>query len=161
MKILIAYAGISGTTEKCAGLLADNLDSETVDIVDLCAKTPVVTDYDTVVIGSNIHMGRIHKAVQKFINDNHAELSGGRAAYFFCCGFADKKDEIIQLNYPKHIKDNAVAIECFGGEMDINRLRGINKFIAKMVTKASAAQKVEPPSIKHDRIEALAKAIKG
>jgi menaquinone-dependent protoporphyrinogen IX oxidase len=127
----------------------------------LSVNTPEINVYDAVVIGSNIHMGQINKNAKRFMRDNQNELSEKRTAYFFCCGFADKKDEVIARNFPEQYSKNTVAVECFGGEMDINRLRGMDKFIAKMVTKSTAGQGVPAPSIKHDRIEAMAKAIKG
>ncbi len=160
MKILIAYAGKSGTTEKCAKLLAEKITGELVDVVDLCINTPNAKEYDTVVIGSNIHMGAIHKKARKFMQDHESSLIETRTAYFFCCGFADKKDEIIAMNYPGKYKNNAIAIECFGGEMDMNQLHGMDKFIAKLVTRATANQGIPAPSIKLDRIEALAQVIK-
>ena len=94
------------------------------------------------------------------MQDNESTLAAKRTAYFICCGFPDKKDEVLSLNISEGLRKNALAMECFGGEMDIDRLRGMDKFIAKIVTKATAKQGIEAPSIRSDRIEALAKAIK-
>ena len=75
MKILIAYAGKSGTTAKCAGLLAEQLNGEDVEVVDLCAKKPDIDGCDIVVIGSNIHVGQIHKNVILISNKKRFKLA--------------------------------------------------------------------------------------
>lgn len=49
MKILIAYAGKSGTTEKCAGLLSEKLPNAT--IVNLNLNSPDIGGFDAVIVG--------------------------------------------------------------------------------------------------------------
>lgn len=154
MKTLIAYAGNSGTTEKCAKLLAEKING--ADVVNLAENTPDLKDYDTVVIGSNIHAGQIHKAVKKIIVSYGGILKQKRCAYFICCGFPDNQEQVFAANFPKDLLDSAVAKKCFGGELNIDKLHGFNKLIVKMVTKAAAGKNSAPPSIRQDSIDEMA-----
>lgn len=153
MKTLIAYAGKYGTTEKCAKLLAGKVNG--AQTVNLAETTPDLKDYDTVVIGSNIHMGQIHKAVKKFIADYSRDLNQKHTAFFICCGLPENKEQVFAANFPKELLDSAVAKKCFGGEMNIDNLRGIDKLITKMVTKATADKNVTPPEIRYDVIDEM------
>lgn len=157
MKTLIAFAGKYGTTEKCAKQLAEKLNGAVV--VNLCEKTPDLKDYDTVVVGSNIHMGQIHKAVKSFITQYGGDLKQKRAAYFICCGFPDNGDQMFSANFPKELMDSAVAKKCFGGEMKIENLRGVDKLVAKMVAKMTADKNIAPPEIQYDSIAEMAEIL--
>lgn len=66
MKTLIAYATKYGTTEKCANILAQKLSSE-AELVNLKkARTIDLNQYDSVIIGGSVMMGRIRKEVKEF-----------------------------------------------------------------------------------------------
>ncbi len=157
MKILIAYAGKSGTTEKCAKQLCEKLTNATA--VDLNLQTPDIGKFDAVVVGGAIRMGQLHKKAKKFIEQNAAELKTKKTAYFICCGFAENAPEVFKNNFPKELLDSAVDYECFGGEMNVESLHGFDKFVAKMVTKATADKKVAPPKIYIENIAKLAAKI--
>lgn len=158
MKKLIVYAGKTGTTEKCAKLLADKLAD--ADLINLNEKSPDPTAYDIIVIGSNIRMGQIHKNAKKYLVQYSGLLKQKLAAYFICCGFSDKQKQVLEANIPKELLDKAVAVKCFGGEIDISRLHGMDKLITKMVTKATADQHIAPPAIQYDRIDEMAAILK-
>jgi len=95
MRILIAYAGKTGTTEKCAKRLCEKLTNATT--VDLNLQTPDIDQFDTVIVGGAIRMGQLHKKAKKFIEQNAVRLQTKKTAYFLCCG-----SEGIRLNcFPK------------------------------------------------------------
>ena len=54
MSILIVFAGKNGTTKKCAALLQEQLPGSRV--VDLIEDAPDLTDSDTIIILSLIHI---------------------------------------------------------------------------------------------------------
>ena len=69
MKTLIIYASKTGTTEKCAGILGQNLKNST--IINLATiQNESIDKYDLIIIGSPIRMGMIDKRVKKFISKN-------------------------------------------------------------------------------------------
>lgn len=55
--------------------------------------------------------------------------------YFICCGFNENWKQYYEQNFPKELLDNAMIYETFGGEMDLEKQKGFDKFIVKMVSK--------------------------
>ncbi|MDF2632469.1 MAG: hypothetical protein K0Q85_1065, partial [Caproiciproducens sp.] len=107
MKILIAYAGKTGTTEKCAKRLCEKLTNATT--VDLNLQTPDIGQFDTVIVGGSIRMGQLHKKAKKFIEQNAVGLQTKKAAYFLCCGSEGNSAELFSKNFPKELLDRAVS----------------------------------------------------
>ena len=157
MRILIAYAGKTGTTEKCAKRLCEKLTNATT--VDLNIQTPDIDQFDTVIVGGAIRMGQLHKKAKKFIEQNAVRLQTKKTAYFLCCGSEGNSAELFSKNFPKDLLDRAVSYECFGGEMNVENMHGFDKFVAKMAAKASADKKLAPPKINDENIAKLIEKI--
>ena len=136
MSVLIIYDGKSGTTQKAANLLKEYLpQAETVDIKKLNHN---LASYDTVIIGSAIRMGNISKATKSFIAANQAELLQKKLGLFICCGLPEKAAQQLADNFPANLRQHAIATKSFGGEMNPDNLKGMDKFIAKTVIKERA-----------------------
>lgn len=134
MRILIVYASKTGTTERCAGILGQNLKD--VTIINLTAtQNEDINKYDLIIIGSPIRMGMIDKRVKDFISKNSKLLKNKKVAYFICCGFSENWKQYYEQNFPKELLDNAITYESFGGEMNLEKQKGFDKFIVKMVIK--------------------------
>ena len=137
MKILIVYASKTGTTEKCVGILGQNLKD--VTIINLTAiQNENINKYDLIIIGSPIRMGMIHKKVKEFINKNTEILKNKKVAYFICCGFAENYQQYFEQNISKELLEKAITYDTFGGEMILEKQKGFDKFIVKMVSKSIA-----------------------
>lgn len=133
MKILIIYASKTGTTEKCAEEINRQLKgSEMVNILDYDGD---IDKYDLIVVGTPIRMGMIDKNIKKFLIGNSETLKSKKTAYFICCGFNENRKNYFEQNIPKNLLDSAVIYDSFGGEMDIQKQKGFDKFIIKMVSK--------------------------
>ena len=134
MKILIVYARKTGTTEKCAEILGQNLKDTT--IINLSTRQiENINKYDKIIIGSPIRIGMIHKKVKEFINKNAKILKSKKVAYFICCGFAENYKQYFEQNISKEILEKAITYDTFGGEMILEKQKGFDKFIVKMVSK--------------------------
>lgn len=134
MQTLIVYASKTGTTEKCARILGQNLKDTT--IINLTAtQNEDINKYDLIIIGSPIRMGMIHKKVKEFISKNIEILKNKKVAYFICCGFAENYNQYFEQNISKELLDKAVNYDTFGGEMILEKQKGFDKFIVKMVSK--------------------------
>jgi len=155
MKILIAYAGETGTTEKCARLLGKKLGNTTT--IDLKKENANVSDYDLIIIGSSIRMGVFHDKARKFIKKNKDYLKIKDAAYFICCCTKDYQ-KYFDTNIPKELLNSAITYDSFGGEMDISKQRGLNKFIVKMIASADKTEKIT--SIIPENIDKFVEKIK-
>lgn len=156
MKIVIVYAGNSGTTEKAAGVLKRKLKG--AELVDLSVKDPDVSGAGLVVIGSNVRFGRLHKKVRGFVTKNRGVLLGKKVAYFVCCGFPEKQEEYFKESIPKELLDKAVIRDSFGGELNAEKQKGFDKLIIKMVNKATGGK--QEVKLLSDKIDDFAEVLK-
>lgn len=157
MKTLIAYAGTAGTTEKCARILGKKISDAM--IVNLEKEMPELQDFDTIILGSNIHMGQFHKKAKNFINALREQIKDKKYAFFICNAFPEQAEAFFMQNIPQELLSSAVCVASFGGELDITKLKGMNKFIAKMVTNANKGDESKNPKILEDRIDAFVEVL--
>ncbi|MDW7675782.1 MAG: flavodoxin domain-containing protein [Bacillota bacterium] len=136
MTTLIAYASKYGSTEKCAKTIAIKI-SGAVDLCNLKSETPKdLSQYDKVIIGSSIYVGKAQKEVTQFCLDNVDLLRQKKLGLYICCMFTEER-ALLQLNnaFPKELLDIAATKEIFGGEFNISSMKYTDKFIVKMVGK--------------------------
>jgi len=154
MKTLIVYAGTAGATEKCAHLLGKKIGGSKV--VNLDKEMPKIKGFDRVILGSNIHMGQFHKKAKNFMNTCGEELKDKKHGFFISNAFPEQAEAFFIQNVPQELLSAAVCVASFGGELDLARLKGMNKFIAKMVTNANKGDESKNPKILEDRIDTFA-----
>ena len=133
MKVLIAYASKSGTCKQAAELLAERLPNHTVTLADLAETTPVVGDFDYVVLGGPIRMHKAHKALRRFLKEQHAQISAVPHTVFLCCAFPEQFENYVEMVYPTDVLESAEEAVYFGGELDVSKQRGIEKLITRML----------------------------
>ncbi len=132
MKNCILFTTKHGSTEKAALLLKEKLKAET-DIINLKKiKNPRISDYDTVILGASIYMGKIQKQMRKFIQEHINELLKKNIAFFIMAGQKEKAQEALENNFPTALSDRAIAKDHFGHEMILEKMN----FIEKAATKA-------------------------
>ena len=133
MKILIAYSSKSGTTRECAEELAKKLYPKTPTLADLDGGFPDMTDYELVIIGGYVRMGKISKSAVRYIKENEAVLGETMHAFFICCGQPESTDYYFKKSIPAHLLDNSISNMCFGGELRIKKQKGFDRIWAKMI----------------------------
>jgi menaquinone-dependent protoporphyrinogen oxidase len=147
--ILIAFASKSGTAQDAAEKLAARLPE--VDLVDLTKSTPALGAYSAVIIGSGVRVGSIHKAAKDFLAKHKDELNQKKWGLFITNSFADSVEEILGAALPDDLRATATWVGTVGGKLDIDKLKGLDKVIAKAATKAvREGQKI------HDGLDAAA-----
>ena len=139
MNTLIIYASKTGTTKKCANQINKQLKNS--KMVNILNQNEDIDRYDLIVIGTPIRMGMIDKKIKKFLIRNINSLKSKKVAYFICCGFNENWKRYYEQNIPKDLLDNAIIYDTFGGEIDIQKQKGFDKFITKMVSKNIAENK--------------------
>lgn len=149
MKTLIIYSTKTGTTKKCAALLAANIGADSCDLVEIGEKIPPLSDYECVAIGSYVRMGVIDKKISAFLQKNKAELFKMKFGLFICCALADKISEAITKNFSDEFMDNAVIIDCFGGEIQADKIRGMDKIVVNSIIRIA---KTDPTFRVFDKI---------
>ena len=155
MRTLIVYASKTGTTENCARKLQLKLRNTTV--IDITEQKVDLSPFDTVIIGSPIRMGKINKQLKKFLIKHKAQLKNKKTAYFICCAFTENYERYFKENIPQELLNSAITYNTFGGEMDVNKQKGIDRFIVNMLNNAGEGKK--EVKIINENIEAFVKRI--
>lgn len=121
MKILIAYASVTGTTTECVRLLKYFLQRRKPVVVDLTKETPDLSEYDAVIVGGPVRHAKMHPAVAEFVRANAEVLKTKKTGYFIVCGFADEAEEQINKIFPRDLRDAAFDAVSFGGTLDVSK----------------------------------------
>ena len=152
-KTLIAYASKTGTAKEAAEIIARAIpDSE---LCDLTTTTPTLSNYDAAIIGGGIRAGSVHNSTKQFIDKNATQLAGMKVAYFITNSFLDDAPTIIDKMLPASLKSQALFADTVGGRLDMDKLKGVDKLIAKMVDKIAAGGKNLSTGLDENAIAAL------
>jgi len=156
MKTLIAYATKHGSTEKCAKILKEELQGQ-VELINLEKENKVdLSEYDQVVIGGSVYAGRIRKPVSSFCSQYMEELTNKRIGLFFC-GIVEDEGIEKEMNsvFPPELLNAARAKEFFGGELVLDQMGFMEKYIIKKVAKVTT----NTSKIREDKIDDFAKVL--
>ncbi len=169
MKILIIYASKNGVAKKCANRLADELLS--TNEVTLCsindAHLPTPNEFDVVVLGGSIRITRLNKKLKKYLKEHLDAISAMPSAFFFCCGIIRDFEDYKATELPSKI-NFSLGVECFGGELKPDKLKGLDKIIVSAMRQSILTQdsdlrnssNLELPEYMPENILALAERIK-
>ena len=171
MKILIAYASVTGTTTECVRLLKHFLQRRMPDVVNLATESPDLSLYDTVIVGGPVRHAKLHPTVMKFLREHMEELKTKKLGCFIVCGFADEAEEQIDRIFSKDLRDlkaHATEIVSFGGSLDVSRQKTFKdklyvRFMRNTITDTGDGDAVEDgeftrvlPTINPDTISRFA-----
>jgi menaquinone-dependent protoporphyrinogen oxidase len=129
-KILVAYAGFFGSTHEIAEVIGHTLQETGVEAhVRPINEVSHLGEYQAVVLGSAIRVGRWLPQAVQFVLDHRAELSRVPTAYFtVCMTMKDDTPENRQavLDYMAPVLESAreikpVSIGLFPGAVDYTR----------------------------------------
>lgn len=158
MKTAICYATKTGTTKECAELLKKQLPDAV--LCNLESDKVTLDNYDCIIVGGSIRMGKLHKAAAKFIAENKSAFMNKKCAFFICCGFPDQAEAFLVQNIDKELLAHSVCAASFGGKMDLDKLSGIDKFIARAVGNSMKNDPDKIPKILPENIKKFAEAVK-
>ena len=134
MKTLIAYAGRTGVTAKCARALAIHLNN--VTLVDLNAEAVDPADFDGVIIASPVYSHRFERSVKSFLKTYQNVLENKPFACFVTMVEYETFDKVISKEMPETLRSHAVVIENFGGEVNhLNVFGWYDQLIAKSMVQ--------------------------
>lgn len=164
MKCLICYQSKTGTTLKCAGLLKKKLEKRGAQVVvaDLAAGRPVLAGYDCIITGAPVRMGKIPRETKEFLEAGREELlSCKKTAFFVCSAFPAQTQQVLLDNFPRKLLEASVCAAGFGGEVDMQKQKGFDRFIARMMSNLVRHYKAAMPSVQEENIEAFANTLCG
>ena len=142
MKNLIIFTTKHGSAEKCSTLLQQKLDGETTVVNLKKDVVPDLEEFQNIILGGSIYVGKIQKELTEFINRHLDTLLQKRVALFIC---AAEQGETLQTElktaFPEALYDQAIAKEAFGYELNFDKMNLIEKLalrFAKQVTESSS-----------------------
>lgn len=153
MKTLIAYGTKRGFTKKCANLLAEKIHGD-IDIKNLKDYKDVeLENYDNIIIGGSVYMGKIRKEVTAFCN-KYKETLLKKNLGLFICGLAEGEvaKEEIEACFPDDLSNKALSVDIFGGEYNFDKMNFIEKTVIKKIANTTENQEF----LHTDRIEKFA-----
>ncbi len=160
MSILIAYGSKTGTSRKCAELLADLLpDASVVDLRKV--RDPNIDMYDAVIVGGSIRYGLLDRRAKNFVLRNVQTLRKKVTAYYICCGFISNAKQYFSTNFHKLALEHACSEECFGGDFPLDKMSSFDRFVLKAVMSNTDVKKEHKlPCIDIQAIQRLADSVK-
>ena len=168
MKILIIYATKNGVSKIAAERLSEQLSSSNeISLYDINDNPPAPNTFDVIVLGGSVRMTRINKKLKKYIKKYLNEISNMPSAFFFCCGIIRDFDDYKATELPSKIQFS-LGIDCFGGELKPDKLKGFDKLVVKAMRQSILTQdsdlrnssNLELPEFMPENVLALAERIK-
>lgn len=163
MKVLIAYSSKYGTVTECVRRLQNALHKLPSDAIDLEKETPVLSNYDIVIIGTSVRFGKPLPAVRAFLAAHEAELLQKELAFFFCCGLAHEHDYYAEKLFPAALREHAMGIFYFGGVLKVEKPSLVDRFLYHSMRSSILESEIEDgeytpslPGILPETIEKLA-----
>lgn len=136
MKTIIIYGSTYGYARDCAKKLSEQLKGE-VFLVNVSTDIiPKVDEFDNVVIGGSIYMGRIQKKIKAYCDLNLDMLKNKRVGLFLCCGLPDNFEQNMKNSFSEELLSRAIVKECFGGELRTAKMSLAHKIITGLMKKA-------------------------
>ena len=113
MKTIVLYASKSGAAKECAQLLAEKIPE--AECHSVASRTPDLEGYDRIVLGSGVRMGKIYKAMKKYMEKNLDALMAKEVVLYLCNGYPDTFEKAVK-SIPFELRQAALSIASFGGK---------------------------------------------
>jgi menaquinone-dependent protoporphyrinogen oxidase len=144
-RVLIAYGTNEGQTAKIAEYLADILRGNgcVADPVDLKrSPAPHLENYDAVIVGASIHMGKHQRAVRDFVKQNRPALEPLPTAFFSVSLSAHDQKEAARKEVVRCLAEfaqqtgwRAGKVGVFAGALLYTRYGFITRWIMKKIAR--------------------------
>ena len=136
MSILILYLSKHGTVEDIVKMMK-NISGEAVEIkkLDSHITGSVIENYDSLIVGGSIHMGKAPKRLIRFCR-HYAHFFKEKKSGIFLCSLTEPKEaeHYIKETFPPDVIKSSYAIGLFGGAVRYEKMNLIQKAIMKKIT---------------------------
>lgn len=155
---IIIYATKHGSVEHAVMLLKAKLEGEVRLVNILEEKVPSLGDYENVILGGSIYLGKIQKQLTKYIEKHLSELLTKRVGLFICAAQQEdvREKELIDA-FPNELFEHAISKEIFGYEINFDDMN----FIEKKVVRSILGHQDNYSELSNETIERFAHAIRG
>ena len=156
MKTIVVYASQYGTTKKCAQMIAERLPGG-AELHDLNKREKVdIREYETVIVGGSIRVGRLLKPAKVFCGENEAALLQKRLGLYLCCALPKDAEGYFGENVSSVLLRHATAKGVFGGEFVTEKMGFFAKKVVEAVSKSAEGP---PPQIDVAAVQAFAEGM--
>lgn len=145
LKTLVVYATKNGATKVIAEELCKNLKGET-DIRNIRDKIPSIKDYDAVIVGGSIYMGKIQKGITSFLRRNKRALMDKKLGLFIGCYTPPDTEGYIDGFFDNELLSHAKTSAILGGIMQYDKMNFVYRKIFMSLKKIDDFNKnfIEP-----------------
>jgi len=148
MKVLVAYAGKTGTTKKCVDYIK-MISTEEVTLYDTKAGGDIdINEYGIIIMGGSIRIGVMDNSIRKFASEH--DFEGKKVGLFVICGTKENTDKYLRTNFHDITPDREA---CFGGEFALSKVKGLEKMVIKRAIKESAKKNKPLPEVDYQVIK--------
>lgn len=159
MKTLIVYASQNGSTADCVEYLQRKLNGD-VTTIAVDGKVPKLNDFDTVIVGGSVHMGKIQRKITAFCKRNRKQLLEKKLGLFVCCYTAESEAGFINSLYDESLLTHSTITSVFGGEMRYDKLNFAYRKLFESLNKIEDfRQGFVEPEINYAEIERFAEVV--
>ncbi|MBU1219645.1 flavodoxin domain-containing protein [Myxococcota bacterium] len=130
MSTLILYSSKYGTAQRFAQTVAENMKSS-VTISDVEVFSGKLEDFETVVMGSCIYMGKIRKPMKKFMSANALNLKSKKIVLFAAGGVEKEHVSTIMKEIPSELTVLNPPVHYAGHVYDFNKMNFFERLVAR------------------------------
>lgn len=159
MKTLIIYASKTGTTKKCADILAKELGDCTITDIHKVKKISL-DEYDAVVFGSYIHAGKLDKKLKNYALTHLTDVRAKKVGFFVTGSGYNSALGAYKSNLSAEFISKCRSCVYGGGEYNLDNAKGITKILLKILIRAAAEKGVSLPEIIPENLLSLAQELK-
>jgi menaquinone-dependent protoporphyrinogen oxidase len=153
---IIIYATKHGSVENAVKLLKEKLYGEITIINIMNEEPPSLGEFENVILGGSIYVGKIQKRLSKYIENHLSELLTKQIGLFICGAQKDevREQELID-SFPEALYKHALCKEIFGYEIHYNDMN----FIEKNIVRTILGHKSDYSELSEANIERFAETI--
>jgi menaquinone-dependent protoporphyrinogen IX oxidase len=133
IKVLIAYAGKTGTTKTCVEILKGHLKGLAVTDVDLTHADADPAEFDYAIVGGSVRFAKPHKALLSFLQKHGDALKSVPHGLFLCCGFGHDFEEYSERYFSHELRESAFSVLSFGGSLKLKNASIFEKILLHMI----------------------------
>jgi menaquinone-dependent protoporphyrinogen oxidase len=156
IRTLIIYATKHGSVENAVRLLKEKLEGEITVINIMNEDPPELNEYDNVILGGSIYLGKIQKRLSKYMEKHLTDLLSKRIGLFICGAEREEiREKELIGSFPEKLFEHAVCKEIFGYEIHFEDMN----FIEKKVVGSILGYKDNYSELSEPKIDSFAKAM--
>jgi len=152
MKTAIIFISKHGTTQRVASEIEQKLRENDTLLINLAKeKATSLAEFDRIILGGSIHMGKVHKKTTAFIEKHHSTLLEKELGLFLCCMHEGQKaQEQYDLAFPEDLRKHAKSTGLMGFEYLLEKMGFLEKIMVKKITgKDQSFSKIDEKAIDH------------